>query len=58
MANPDDAAATSSEYLRLMALVVFAYIWAKMAQVAIDKLDSDPQDREFYQTKYQQPAFL
>lgn len=51
MGNPDEAAAGSVEYLRLMALMVFAYMWAMMAEVALRKLETNPSDKEFYENK-------
>ncbi len=51
MGNPDEAAAGSSEYLRLMALMVFGYVWAMMAEVALRKLETNPADKEFYENK-------
>lgn len=51
MGNPDEAAAGSVEYLRLMALMVFGYMWAMMAEVALRKLETNPSDKEFYENK-------
>jgi hypothetical protein len=51
MGNPDEAAAGSSEYLRLMALMVFGYMWAMMAEVSLRKLEENPSDKEFYENK-------
>ncbi len=51
MGNPEEAAAGSSEYLRLMALVVFAYIWAQMAEISLKKLAQDTSEKEFYEAK-------
>lgn len=51
MGNPDEAASGSAEYLRLMALMVFAYMWAMMAEVALKKLETNPSDKEFYENK-------
>lgn len=51
MANPDEAASSSAEYLRLMALMIFAYIWAMMAEVSLRKLAQNPSDKEFYENK-------
>jgi len=38
LANPNDAAAGAVEYQKLFATVVFAYIWAKQAKIALEKL--------------------
>ncbi len=51
MGNPDEAAAGSSEYLRLMALMIFGYMWAMMAEVSLRKLEQNPSDKEFYENK-------
>ncbi|HUO12790.1 MAG TPA: acyl-CoA dehydrogenase C-terminal domain-containing protein [Caulobacteraceae bacterium] len=50
VANPDSAAAASTDYLHLMALTGLAYMWAKIAKVAQGRIaagDSDP----FYANK-------
>jgi alkylation response protein AidB-like acyl-CoA dehydrogenase len=46
--NPEDAAAGATEYLRLFALVVMAWVWASQAAVALEKQASDT---EFYNAK-------
>ena len=46
--DPNDAAAGATEYLRLFSLVVFAWIWARIAAIAIEKHDSD---KPFYDAK-------
>ncbi len=51
MGNADEAAAGSAEYLRLMALMIFAYTWAMMAEVALRKLTQNPAEKEFYENK-------
>lgn len=58
MANPEEAAAGSSEYLRLMALVVFAYIWAQLAEVSLRKLKEDGADKDFYESKLATARFF
>ena len=48
--NPDNAAASSDDYLNLMALTALAYMWAKMAKIAQARIaagDTDP----FYANK-------
>lgn len=50
MVNPNDAAAGAVEYLRMFALVVFAYIWAKQAAIALAKLEQGA-DKDFYEAK-------
>ncbi|MCD6035719.1 MAG: Acryloyl-CoA reductase [Rickettsiales bacterium] len=48
LGNPEDAAAGSSEYLRMFGVCIFGYIWAQMAKIALEKRDSDP---AFYDAK-------
>ena len=38
LAKPDNAGAASTDYMHLFGLVVLAYMWAKMARVANDKI--------------------
>ncbi|MDA0781526.1 MAG: acyl-CoA dehydrogenase C-terminal domain-containing protein [Rickettsiales bacterium] len=58
MGNPDEAAAGSSEYLRLMALVVFAYIWVQLIEVSLRKLKEDGVDKDFYEAKISTGKFF
>ncbi|HEY5598205.1 MAG TPA: acyl-CoA dehydrogenase C-terminal domain-containing protein [Kiloniellales bacterium] len=46
MANPDEAAAAATEYLRLFALTATGYLWARMAELSIAK-----RDETFYRAK-------
>lgn len=52
--NPDDAAGGATEYLRLFALVVLAWIWAKQAAIALQKHDTD---NAFYDAKLSTARF-
>ncbi len=47
MSNFNNAGAASTDYLQLFGLTALAYMWAKMAKVALDKKGSDP----FYDDK-------
>jgi Acetyl-CoA dehydrogenase C-terminal like/Acyl-CoA dehydrogenase, C-terminal domain len=48
MANPDEVGAAAVPYLRVAGHVVFAYFWARMARIALDKqAGGDP----FYKSK-------
>src|SRR5882757_5314801 len=38
LAKPDNAGAAATDYMQLFGLVTFAYMWAKMAKVAQDKI--------------------
>jgi len=40
-ANPDEAGAAAVDYLRVVGHLVFAYFWAKMAAVALDRIRAD-----------------
>jgi len=46
--NPDEAGAAAVPYLKIAGHLVFAYFWARMARVAIDKQNSGD---SFYQAK-------
>lgn len=54
--NPDDAAGGAVEYQKMFALVAMAYVWARQAKIAIDKLPSDT-EQEFYQAKIDTARF-
>jgi alkylation response protein AidB-like acyl-CoA dehydrogenase len=48
LGNADEAGAAAVDYLRVCGHLVFAYLWARMAKVALERLDSgDP----FYKAK-------
>ena len=47
--NPDEGGAAASEYLRLFGLVALGYLWARMAQISIEKQGGD--DNAFYTAK-------
>jgi len=50
MTNFNNAGASSNDYLHLFGLTALAYMWAQMAEIALEKTDgSDP----FYDTKVQ-----
>jgi hypothetical protein len=38
MTKPDNAGAAATDYLHLFGLVTFAFMWARMAKVAQDKI--------------------
>ena len=40
MQDPEEAGAASTSYLRVVGHTIFAYLWARMARVALDKQDS------------------
>jgi hypothetical protein len=41
LANPEEAGAAAVDYLRVVGHLVFAYFWARMAQVALDRVKAD-----------------
>ncbi len=54
--NPDEVGAAAVDYLRVAGHLVFAYFWARMAQVALRQIaegNTDP----FYQAKLQTARF-
>jgi alkylation response protein AidB-like acyl-CoA dehydrogenase len=51
MANPDNAGAASSDYLRLFALVALGFVWARTAKLAQEKLANGADDKAFYEQK-------
>jgi alkylation response protein AidB-like acyl-CoA dehydrogenase len=50
MGNPDEAGAAAVSYLRVIGHLVFAYFWAKMARVALDRAGAPGAD-PFYRAK-------
>ena len=50
MARPDEAGAAASEYLRMFGLTALAYLWARMAEIALAKTGADDSDG-FYKAK-------
>ncbi|MEZ5478818.1 MAG: acyl-CoA dehydrogenase C-terminal domain-containing protein [Thiolinea sp.] len=55
LANPNEAAAAATDYLRLFSLVALGYLWLKMAEIALDKRDGD--EAVFYQAKLDTARF-
>jgi len=51
LANPNNAGAGASDYLRMMGIVVVGWMWAKMAKVALAKLATNPSNAQFYKDK-------
>jgi alkylation response protein AidB-like acyl-CoA dehydrogenase len=49
MADPDEAGAAASEYLRAFGLVAMGYLWARIAEIALTKLDGE--EALFYKGK-------
>ena len=49
MGDPFEAGAAATEYLRLFGLTALAFVWARMAEAALDKAEDDPTG--FYRAK-------
>ncbi|MGF1614034.1 MAG: acyl-CoA dehydrogenase C-terminal domain-containing protein [Gammaproteobacteria bacterium] len=54
--DPEEAAAAATDYLRLFGLVALAYLWARMAQVALEKQAED--EAGFYAAKLATARFF
>jgi butyryl-CoA dehydrogenase len=54
MANPFEAGAAATDYLRLFGLTALAFSWARTAQIALPKAESDP----FYRAKLTTARFF
>ncbi|WP_298774113.1 acyl-CoA dehydrogenase C-terminal domain-containing protein [uncultured Shewanella sp.] len=55
--SPDIIGAASMPYLQLMGITVLAWIWARMASIALQALDTGTQEDAFYQSKLQTAQF-
>ncbi|MBS0472207.1 MAG: acyl-CoA dehydrogenase C-terminal domain-containing protein [Proteobacteria bacterium] len=51
LANPNNAGAGASDYLRMMGITMLAWMWARMAKVAQAKLATNPPNAAFYKNK-------
>lgn len=57
--DPNEAAAASSDYLRMFALVAMGYMWAQMAKIATEKLAGGHLERSsFYTGKIKTARFF
>jgi len=56
MRNPDEVGAAAVDYLRVAGHLVFGYFWARMAQVALQKIAEGSTD-PFYTAKLQTARF-
>ena len=50
MKNPDEAGAAATDYLHLFGYTALAYLWARMAKIALEKRGGKS-DAAFYETK-------
>jgi alkylation response protein AidB-like acyl-CoA dehydrogenase len=51
LANPNNAGAGASDYLRLMGITVMAWMWGRMAKIANIRLAAKSGNAEFYKAK-------
>ena len=58
LANPDEAGAASSDYLRQFALVAMGYMWCRMVLTAQDKIKAGDGDQAFYDSKIKTAQFF
>lgn len=56
--NPEEIGAASVDYLYFSSYVVFAYLWARMVQVAHEKLALGTQEEAFYKAKLSTAKFF
>ena len=56
LSDPFEAGAGASDYLRLFGLTALAYVWARMAEVALAKQEDDPTG--FYRAKLTTARFF
>jgi alkylation response protein AidB-like acyl-CoA dehydrogenase len=54
--DPEEAGAAASDYLRLFALAALAFMWARMARVALDNLEGER--AAFYRSKLATARFF
>jgi alkylation response protein AidB-like acyl-CoA dehydrogenase len=58
-ADPEEAGAAATDYLRMLGLVALGFMWVRMAKVAADKLPTATgEDAAFYQAKRKTAAFF
>jgi len=51
MADPEEAAAAGTDYLRLLGLVAIAFVFAKSARIAGEQIAAGADDDGFYAAK-------
>ena len=56
MADPEEAGAAATDYLRLFALTALAYMWCRMAEIALEKQGGE--EAAFYQAKLAAARFF
>lgn len=58
MKRPEEAGAAASDYLRLFGLVALAYLWARMAELSLQKLAQQTGEDDFYRAKLATASFF
>ena len=58
MADPEEAGAAATEYLRLMGLVAMGYCFAKATKIAGLQIFFGSEDKAFYETKIKTATFF
>ena len=58
VANPDEAGAAATDYLRLFALVALGWMWLRMSRAALVHRDRSPADARFCDNKLKTAAFF
>lgn len=56
--SPDSLGAASMAYMKLLGITALAWMWARMADIAITALTSNPKDADFYHAKLQTANFF
>ena len=56
--DPEEAGAAASDYLRLFGLVALAYLWARAAKIAHEKMPAANGDASFYRAKLATAQFF
>jgi alkylation response protein AidB-like acyl-CoA dehydrogenase len=51
MADPEEAGAAATDYLRLFGLVALGFMWTRTAVIAVEKLSQSSEDAAFYKSK-------
>src|SRR3546814_14561269 len=54
--DPEEAGAAAADYLNLFALTALAYLWARMAEASLARLDGD--DAAFHEAKLATARFF
>jgi hypothetical protein len=57
MKNREEVGAASVDYLMYSGYAVFAYLWARMAKIALDKMAEGTSEETFYNAKVQTARF-